>query len=254
MKLATQAARTQQAIPYPHAPLTEAVIDVRIEPSAKVGLDDLARIQRGEEGAYPTRKTYTVVQGQISAGGQVGASASQTPTGYVFVSRDEKQILQARMDGFAFSRLEPYQQWETFRDEARRLWTKYRSIAEPERITRAAVRYINRLDLPLPFNDFREFLRLAPDVPPELPQGLSAFLSRLAIPLEDVGATLLLTETLVPPAEESLVSIVLDIDIFQEFASPLSEEDLWEFFEKLRTKKNQAFEACITDQMRRLFE
>ena len=254
MKPATGPAPTQRATQYPHAPLTEAVIDVRVTPSASVTLDDLAGVQSGEETAYPTRKTHTVLQGQISAGQQVGASAKQTHDGYVFVSGDERQIFQARTGGFAFSRLEPYERWETFRDEARRLWTKYQSAVKPESVSRAAVRYINRLNLPLPFNDFAEFLRLSPDVPSELPQGLSAFVLRFAIPLEDVGGTLLLTETLVPPAQEGVVSIVLDIDIFREFSSPLSDQEIWGFFEKLRTKKNEAFEACITDRTRRLFE
>lgn len=253
LRPATSAPTAQQTRHYAHAPLTEAVIDVRVKLSPDVKLDHLAALQEGEEATYPTRKTHAVVRGQFTAGQQVGASAKQTPTGYMFVSGDEKQIFQARLDGFAFSRLEPYERWDTFRDEARRLWTKYRSVA-PESIVRVAVRYINRIDLPLPIGDLKEFLRTGPDVPPELPQGLTTFLVRLVIPLDDVEATLRLTQTIVPPASEHVVSIVLDIDIFREISGPLTEEQLWRLLEELRVKKNQAFEACITDRTRRLFE
>ena len=49
------------------------------------------------------------------------AGLRQEQNGYIFASSDERQIFQARLDGFSFSRLAPYDRWETFRDEARRL-------------------------------------------------------------------------------------------------------------------------------------
>jgi hypothetical protein len=76
--------------------------------------------------------------------------AVDTPIGWRFVSPDKLHVFQARLNGFTFSRLPPYVDWESFRTEARRLWDLYRAVANPIAPTRIAVRYINRLDLPLP--------------------------------------------------------------------------------------------------------
>ena len=78
------------------------------------------------------------------------------------------------MDGFTFSRLKPYETWENLRDEAYRLWQKYREITSPE-IIRVALRYINKLEFPLPIKNFSDYLTAAPIVPAELPQGVSSF-------------------------------------------------------------------------------
>src|SRR5207253_4384748 len=103
----------------------------------------------------------------------------RTHIGYTFTSSDGLQAFQSRLDGFTFSRLAPYNGWESFCSEARRLWNIYREVTQPQAVTRAAVRYINRLDLPLPIRDLKDYLRTVPEVSPDLPQGLSGYFMQL---------------------------------------------------------------------------
>lgn len=161
---------------YTGAPITEAVIDLRVEILSEITLSILKGLQHSTELDYPVCEEMLVVQGQIQACPSIAAIASQTIIGYRFLSGDRKQIFQARLDGFTFSRLAPYDKWETFRDEARRLWELYRAVANPKSVNRVAVRYINRLDLPIPLSDFKDYLRTVPEVSPDLPQGLSDYL------------------------------------------------------------------------------
>jgi uncharacterized protein (TIGR04255 family) len=58
---------------------------------------------------------------------------------------------------------------------------------------------------------------------------------------------------MVPPPVPTVVSVVLDLDLFRTTNLPQTEDELWAFFEKLRHRKNQVFEACITDDMRKRF-
>jgi len=178
--------------------------------------------------------------------------ADQTEHGLVCSSMDQRQIFQARIDGFTFSRLAPYDRWESFRDEARRLWAAYRMIAQPERVTRIAVRYVNRLDLPLPLRDFKDYLRTVPEVSPALPQGLTNFFMQLHIPQDDLDAMLLLNQAMIPPAHGGVVSVVLDIDLFRSKDLPDDDDSMWGIFEQLHTRKNDIFEGCITDLTREL--
>src|SRR5207253_8822162 len=160
----------------------------------------------------------------IEFGGRFSTSTTSQQFGFVFASKDQRLILQARLDGFALSRLAPYENWETFRDEARRLWTAYRRYAHPEKIVRLAVRYVNRLDLPLPLRDLKDFLATVPEVSPRLPQGLAGFFMQLNIPQMDSRNTLLLTETMIEPAGPGVISVVLDIDVGRSDDVPGDEE------------------------------
>lgn len=239
-------------VPYSKAPITEALIDLQVTLPDEITVADLARVNIGGEIGYPHRRNRFASETQIALGEQLGTATRQTHIGYTFVSSDERQIVQVRLDGFTFSRLAPYDRWETFRREAHRLWKFYRSVAEPVNVTRAAVRYINRLDLPLAMEDFKDYLRTVPEVAPDLPQGLSGYFMQLAIPQEDIGASLLLNETLLSPPDPDTVSILLDIDLFRVFEPPIEEEDVWRLLDQFRARKNEVFEACITDRTREL--
>ena len=238
---------------YSHSPLTEAVIDLRVKLPKEVQLETLASIQSAREEDYPTRQNRIAVEGQFTTDlNAPPATASRTHIGYSFTSVDKRQVVQARLDGFTFSRLAPYENWESFRDEARQWWDIYRTMVKPEEVVRVAVRYINRLDFPLPLKDFADYLRTVPEVSPELPQLLSNYFMQLQIPQEDLKGMLILNQTIVPPPDADVVSILLDIDLFREDDIPDKENEMWQFFEQLRIRKNEVFEACITERTRGL--
>ena len=238
---------------YSKAPITEAVIDLRVELPPGVSASSLERAHKGEEARYPIIEPLMSNVGQMVFGPQASASASSTPTGFLFRSADKKQIYQARLDGFTMSRLAPYERWEEFCSEGRRLWNIYRSVAQPSKVVRAAVRYINRINIPLPVSDFGDYLRTVPQVSVDLPQGLSGYFMQLMLPLPDIKGYALINETIIEPASLNVVSIVLDIDIFRTDDLPSAENDLWALLEQFRHVKNNVFEACITDKTRGLF-
>jgi uncharacterized protein (TIGR04255 family) len=224
-----------------------------VELPSEASVESFDVVSQEVKGEYPNREERNRLEGSFAAGKHVEASAKQTKVGYLFRSADGKRVLQTRLDGFTFSRLRPYESWATIRDEAKRLWGVYQRTVKPIRVTRVAVRYINQIDMPLPLQDFKEYFRTIPEVSAELPQGLSAFLMQLQIPQVDLGAVLVLTETLAPPPSPDLASIILDIDLFKEGCDLKSDDDVWSLLESFRDRKNEAFEGCITDKARQLF-
>ncbi len=245
--------KSKSPIHYSKAPLTEAVLDIRVELPNEITLKELRGLQVGkEEERYPRREDNVIVVEKMSMGPQVGASTQQTQNGYRFVSHDNRQIFQARLDGFTFSRLSPYENWESFRDEARLLWEVYRPIAKPKNIKRIALRYINRLDLPLPIKDLKDYLRTIPEISPDMLHGLSGYFMQLQLPQPDLEAMLHLNQTLIPPPSPNLVSVVLDFDLFCKDNVQSEDKDMWKQFEILHERKNEVFEACITNKTRRL--
>jgi len=241
------------AIQYDNAPITEALIDIRVELSSDVTLKTLEAIHNEVKVRYPGKKQRVHAQGQFSVGGEIGAMAKQTVMGFALSSEDGKQIFQIRLDGFTFSRLRPYGNWGELRDEGQRLWGIYRRMVSPRRITRVAVRYINQIDIPIPDFDYKDYFRTIPEVSPVLPQRLSGFFMQLQFPQADFGGLLILTQTAVPPPSPGMNSVILDLDVFKDGVEVVSDDELWALLETLRNRKNEFFEGCITDRARELF-
>lgn len=241
---------------YTQAPITEALIDIRVKALSGVSSTDLASLQAREGSAYPKKKGLYSASLEVGdadePGGGITTEATKSHRGWAFVSEDKLHVWQARTDGFSFSRLAPYESWEPFRDESRRLWSITKGVLKPEFVTRLAVRYINRIEFPLPLGDFKDYLRTVPEVAPGLPQGLSGFFMQLHIPQQDIRAGLVLNESLAEAKRPNSVAFILDIDISRTEEVPQSEEGLWEVFEQLHIKKNEVFEACITDRTREI--
>jgi uncharacterized protein (TIGR04255 family) len=239
---------------YPNTPITEAIIDLRVKPAEGVDRALLKQVGEGEEAEYPRQEEVVEAVGQMAVGpGGGSASVQQTPIGWKFISEDRKQIVQSRVNGFTFSRLAPYESWNPFRHEAKRLWEVYRRTLNPVSVVRVAVRYINRIDIPGDSVDLKDYFRTSPEIAADLPQQLDGYFMQLRLPYPDVSGHCVINQTIVPPARENVVSVVLDIDLFRTLDLPQHEEGIWSFFEKLHAAKNYIFETCITDSARRVF-
>lgn len=239
---------------YPNAPITEAVIELRVTTAVEPG--KFSELVAGDEHSrYPKCDPLVLTVGKMHVRGDAVSkmSAEHSQEGVKFASADGKYVWQARRNGMALSRLAPYESWEPFRDEARRLWNLYRESAHPESIERLAVRYINRIDIPLHEVDLKEYLRTGPEISSDLPQKLSAFFMQLRIPTSD-KREVLINQTLVPPSAENTTSVVLDIDLAQRNDVAQVDSEIWNTFEELRVQKNAIFEACVTDKTRELFK
>ncbi len=234
----------------------EAVIEIQVQAPASVSLDTLATMQQDQEKNYPTRRNRVFVEGVLSVDPDTPvATGNRVQLGYDFVSTDERYIVSARLDAFSFSRLAPYERWSSFRDEAHRWWTIYRTIVKPLVITRVAVRYINRFTLPLPVDDLKDYLRTVPEISPVLLQGLSGYFMQLQIPQSDIGAMLNLNQAMPPlePSAPSSATVILDIDLFSADEVPQSDNEIWDYLEILRGRKNEIFLGSITERTEALF-
>ena len=247
-------ARMTPGTRYPHAPITEAVIDIQV--TATVSVDELAKAIADEPGYLPPEKLLTGSGAMVFGPEEKAfATAKAEQVGYLSRSADGLHIYQVRTNGFTFSRLAEYTSWMEISVEARRLWAKYRSIANPTRITRIALRYINRLDIPLPVQDFSFYLRTAPQLSSDLPQGLSGYFMQLQLPMPELQGTCIINQTIIePPVKPGTAAVVLDIDVFRATEVTTDESQLWAQLGQLRDSKNRVFEACITDEARRLFK
>lgn len=236
------------------APIIEALIDIRVKVKEDLTVEQFNSIYDSISAQYPDKKERHKWEGKLEfkKGGTPISTTTETIDGFIFASVDKKQMLQTRLDGFTFSRLKPYETWEHLRTEARKLWEKYKEVTSPE-ITRIALRYINKMEIPLPIMDFSDYLTAAPIVPEGLPQRVSSFLTRIVIHEPEINASAIITQALEQIVNPNILPIILDIDVFKQKSEGISEEDAWETLEKLRHFKNNIFFKSITEKAKELF-
>jgi uncharacterized protein (TIGR04255 family) len=217
--------------------------------------DKLAEFVRAHRDAYPEVGEQVVGTTSIMLGADTPpqTSAQAVRNGFVAFTADRTRAIQARLDGFSASKLAPYIDWTDLRDQARSLWTQYRKAANPILITRMALRYINRINIPLPISDLKDYIRTIPEVSPDLPQQMSNFFMQLHLPQPDLDVMCILNSAMLPPSRPETVSIIFDIDLFRATSLPQDEQDIWKLFEQMRDRKNRIFEGSITDKTRELF-
>jgi len=237
---------------YKKSPITETVIDIRLNPVPGRTLAALLPIRDQIGVDYPTVQETSKIVGQFRP--NQSPTQQQIQTGFRFDSADRKYVFLPGTEGFTVSRLSPYEHWEPFEKEARRLWAIYRQFADPIHCVRVAVRYINRIDIALVPVELKDYFRTYPEISPDIPQMMSGMAMQILIPQKD-GIVLSLIQAIVPPPKPGLASITLDLDIFKESQAEFnSEETIWKFLNDFRGIADHTFESCLTDKARQLFE
>jgi len=237
---------------FEKAPIREAIIAIQVHDLPDSIVEELRKLLQEVQATYPRSRPMSLGQfvGEISPQG-TAASAHQKSLGFQFGSADSKQLFQARLNGFSFHRLAPYESWKPFRGEAFKLWGLYRKFVGPVKVVNFSVRYVNDLVVPAP-GRLEDYLTVYPQLPHEISQELRNYYMRLDLPLSDEGSgvgTLAITQTLLP-SEPGTSSILLD-NLFMYAALDVSDDILWKRIDAAQEVKNRVFLAALTPEMRK---
>jgi uncharacterized protein (TIGR04255 family) len=240
---------------YPHPPIVEALVDIQVAFDGSISLEEIARVGLEEEPRYPRREmvhSFTMLVDPVAG---TATNATQRSVGYRYWKPGNDAVIQLRINGVLFSKLPPYENWENSLDEIKRLWQSYAKGLGPKRVTRLAVRYINRIELHAGSSDLREYFLARPDFADPLRLSVNNFLMRIESPLEGVErGMLVLTQGTVESTSPDRVAVLLDIDLFRPVDIAVADaESIWPMLEDLHERENQLFEAFITDKTRSLF-
>lgn len=243
---------------FPNPPITEAILDIQVELPDNINLETLEKFHDYDDirERFPVKQERKTFTGKVEFSPE-GNISSLPPSGgtdgYLFRSHSEKKIVQARLDGYTFNKLKPYENWNTLKSEARKLWDAYRQITSPVKITRIALRYINRIEIPMPLGDFNEYIITTPEIAPGLPQELSQFFMRLEVPNPSIQAMAIISQTMAAVTEDYRLPLILDIDVICETDSGCEEAEIWDKLEQLRIFKNDIFFNSTTAKAKELF-
>jgi uncharacterized protein (TIGR04255 family) len=243
--------------PYPKAPIIEGVI--HLGGAGIASPEELQKLVKRFAEDYPQQQAMAAaINVIVNTTGGGALTIQQQPQGYLAKSADQADIVLLFTDGVAAARLAPYPGWEHLRERASIAWAEWRrnvtGTSAPKRI---GIRYVNRIDVPIKqagIIDIDDYLRFGARMPEFSRRPMTGFLVQITRPtdLEHWSATI--TSTIAtPPPLINHVSVVLDIDVFRTEQIPGRNPDLWDCIDAVRPLKNDIFEACITDEARKLF-
>lgn len=239
------------------APITEALIDLRVVPKEGLTFEALREAFEQLEGYYVKGP---IMQGLFEfnvreVGQQPQTSSKTAQVGMRLHSKDEKYVVQCVLGGFTLSRLPPYESWDRLKAETSRVWQIYLSRLSPARVTRIATRFINNLRLPMQSGaSFQIFLNKLVDVPDEAPQAVEAFFQQFRLVDAATDARVVLTLTHGGSASDGVVPLILDIEASVSRELTPADQEIWRVLENLRELKNRIFFGTITERAAELYE
>jgi uncharacterized protein (TIGR04255 family) len=242
---------------YRNAPITEALIDLQVEFINVPPQSRFVEVAQALSDQFPTSsvmRQFEMNIGDVEADGRPMVK-SDAEVGMRLTSSGQDRILQIQQRGFTYSHLPPYTQWASFCAEAKELWARFVQEFAPIAVTRAAVRYINRIVVPANAAKFDEYFTLYPKVPEGITDPLTGCFVQMVLPQPNVAeqAAAVINFALEPAQAPGSLSFLLDFDLFSTCRLPPDSDDVWAMLERLRTRKNELFEASITDVTRDLF-
>ena len=171
-----------------------------------------------------------------------------------FLRSDKTALVQVGPDLLVTNHLKPYPTWDIFKPLILRNLEIYREIANPKGFKRIGLRYINKIDFTAKSIELSEYFNYYPFIPTDLPQMHEAFNVRVEIPYEGGHDRLLLTLARAMPQKPDILSIMLDLDYIMAIPEGLSFDQASDWIEKAHTTVENAFESCITEKSKSLFE
>lgn len=248
--MATDSTRVPNHRQYRQAPITEAVIELLVLREPDGGVEVLAPLADAWSGRFPKHEAQMQADFVMKIESTPTSQQTIKQVGVRFFDTAGLQVVQARMNGFAFAQLAPYRGWQDFFEQASSLWPTYVSVSGAREVQRVSVRYINRIDIPLPIPDIRSYLPVFPDLPQGMPQLVEGFFQQLRLSDEVNAATIVVNHARVESSKAGHASFILDIDVAVACSLDPKSDEIWRKAELVHEIENRTFESCITDLLR----
>lgn len=241
-----------------HAPIVEAVVDIRCDMPPAFDLAALETPARDLFRAqYPKLQKQLIEKHSFVKKGDEPPLISETRglQAFQFLKDDGRQLVQVRAEGFSFNRLAPYTSLDEYLPEIERAWGLFVGLASPVQVREVRLRYINRLPLPAVNGrvDFDDYLKIGPHLPDEKKLHFIGFFNQHVAVDVDTGNQVTIVLTMQPP-EKNVVPLIFDIDaVARGNAEPNDWPWILSRLVSLRSLKNQVFENTLTDKCLNLF-
>ena len=204
---------------------------------------------------FPQKRQAQVVEFEVQAEPpQFSQRMKGGPGRMQFLRADQSALVQVGPNLLAVNHLPPYPHWSEFKVLVFDALSIYERVARPKGFRRIGLRYINRIEIPDAMSDFPTYFNLGPHLPGEIAAPYDTILMRVGLQHETEQGELLLTFASAPDDNDLTSAFILDLDFVTTAAGELNMETARDWVEIAHGHIETAFEACLRDRLREIFE
>ena len=172
-----------------------------------------------------------------------------------FIRSNRSALLQISRDLFTVNHFKPYPTWKKFKLIIQKNLRIYLEIAKPKGFKRLGLRYINKFQFKERRIETKDYFKYYPEIPEKMiPKSLAGFGCRVEISYQEERDRLLLSSGTTFPDKPFKLASILDLDYIMLKSEGISIEEFSHWLEHAHTVVEDAFEACLTDRCKNLFE
>lgn len=241
---------------YRKPPVIEALCEIYFADSAWDETVPGAFYER-VKGDFPQKRQREIQQAEIALSpSEAKAGVRRLPPWMQFVSDEKHRMIQIAQDLLVVNQLHPYPHFEEWKPEVDRALSIYRELAQPKKVGRLGLRYINRVVIPGEWVRMEDYFTIYPNLPPGLGDTHGSCLVRVEVPQAEQGHTVLITFGTAPQQRPVQPEQIFMLDLYDilQIEKPLEEVDLREQIQRAHNNVVTAFEGSITDRLREMFE
>jgi uncharacterized protein (TIGR04255 family) len=238
-------------------PLVEALVDIQVICQPEFDIACLLDLLSAEDAMkFSTAEPLAEITFSYSGGSEGRASADQRVIGYRYFSIDRSRALQLRKNGFAFSQLRPYPAtgWAEWSIEAKRLWRTYLQHTQPVRVSRLAVRYINRVVVAATASSAKQYFSAFPHLPDTFGE-MNGFLMQAEIsPVSAPTSRLKITQATIENSDApEATTFLLDLDAYRTESLAPDSDEIWRILDQLHEIITPSFEQLVSFRLQEHF-
>jgi uncharacterized protein (TIGR04255 family) len=251
---------------FSNPPIVEAIFHVVVERDNDFNNEALSDYAKYITESFPVfnrmekRFLKNDISFNINDPGNITSSISDNLEGYFLSSNDNSKVIQANLNDFSFSKLQPYETWEAFYHEASNFWKKYIEITSVERVKRLGLRYLNRIEIPFDEKNvsLQDYVKIFPEVSDDLSMIISGYFMQISLFSEKYKPSKAIVNQTIGGQETSgdstVIPLIFDIEVFQD-VDFVSQDNYIDsiFINNLRLFKNDIFLNGITKKSQKEF-
>jgi len=241
---------------YKNPPIVEALCEFQFVPSQPWDITIYGMLYEKIKDEFPVKQQQVGfgVAVQPREGGVLEPKIEFGPPQMQFFSNDKISLVQVGPDLLTVNHLRPYPTWGKFKPLILKIFGEYIDIANPKGFRRIGLRYINKIDFDQHEIELMDYFNYYPSIPNNLPQTYKTFQVTVEIPYNNERDTLRLTFATIIPEKPKVLPLLLDLDYIMIIPEGIALNELPDWLEDAHTAIENAFEACIKDNCRKLFE
>ncbi len=239
-------------ISYKNPPIREALVEFQFAANEDWNITIPGRFHEQIKDNYPLVEQQKIREVQVD---DEGLKYSEGLGKTQFLTEDRTRIIGIGKDVLSVHMLRPYQPvgsefsgWQDFEGRIKTSLDKCENIIPSKGVTRIGLRYINEI-FGAPNTKATLYLKDAPTPNESLPE-MASFMSRTEHHYDDSTKLFVIQVSKGESTEKPV--FFLDIELTWE-GEILEKDAALAKTEELRAKKNEVFEALITDEARELF-